>query len=88
MANDQSKHFAHYQVIKQLGKRGGFGTVYLARDNKLKRDVAIKVLHPHLAANSDMVKRFIREAQSMAKLNHPNIVSVFEFGNVFSLIVK
>ena len=77
MANDQPKHFGHYQVIKQLGKRGGFGTVYLARDNKLKRDVAIKVLHPHLAANSDMVKRFIREAQSMAKLNHPNIVIVY-----------
>jgi len=76
MANDPPKNIAHYQVIRQLGKRGGFGTVYLARDNKLKRDVAIKVIHPHLAVDSGMVKRFIREAQSMAKLNHPNIVIV------------
>lgn len=76
MANDPPQNIAHYKVIKQLGKRGGFGTVYLARDNKLKRDVAIKVIHPHLAVDSGMVKRFIREAQSMAKLNHPNIVIV------------
>ncbi|MGB0383837.1 MAG: bifunctional serine/threonine-protein kinase/formylglycine-generating enzyme family protein [Ardenticatenaceae bacterium] len=76
MTNENITRFAHYEVVEQLGKRGGFGTVYLARDTKLKREVAIKVLHSHLAADENMVKRFIREAQAMAKLNHPNIVIV------------
>lgn len=76
MVNDPPQNIAHYKVIEQLGKRGGFGTVYLARDNKLKRDVAIKIIHAHLALDGGMVKRFILEAQSMAKLNHPNIVIV------------
>ena len=75
MFNTLPARFRHYEVQKLLGS-GGFGTVYLARDTKLDRSVVLKTLHPHLATHSDMVRRFIREAQAMAKLDHPNIVRV------------
>jgi len=68
---------AHYEVIDKLGY-GGFGNVYLAADAKLgNRLVVLKVLHPHLAADPDMVKRFRREAQAMGQLDHPNIVRIY-----------
>ncbi len=66
-----------YLVVEQVGS-GGMATVYLGRDTKLKRDVAIKVLHPHLASRQDARARFNREAQSIARLQHPNIVTVFD----------
>lgn len=70
-------HFAHYEVIDKLGY-GGFGNVYLASDAKLgNRLVVLKVLHPHLAVDPDMVKRFRREAQAMGQLDHPNIVRIY-----------
>jgi len=54
------------------------GEVYLARDTKLDRKVALKILPPDLAANRDRMERFVREAKSAAALNHPNIATVHE----------
>ncbi|MFN7935926.1 MAG: protein kinase [Bryobacteraceae bacterium] len=67
---------AHYQILNLLGK-GGMGEVYRARDSKLNRDVAIKVLPEALAADPDYRTRFEREAQSLAALNHPNIAAIY-----------
>lgn len=66
-----------YQIIRELGK-GGFGVVYETKDTTLNREVALKVLHPHLAANSEFVSRFRKEAKALAKLEHPNIVTIYE----------
>jgi serine/threonine protein kinase/Tfp pilus assembly protein PilF len=67
----------HYRVIEKIGA-GGMGEVYLAEDTKLKRQVALKFLPSHLMHNPDVRSRFIREAQAVAKLNHPNIVTIHE----------
>lgn len=60
--------------------RGGMATVYRALDYRLERPVAIKVMHPHLAADEGFTKRFIQEARQAARLAHPNIVNVFDQG--------
>jgi serine/threonine protein kinase len=70
---------SHYKIINKIGA-GGMGEVYLAEDTKLKRQVALKFMPAHLASNADMRTRFTREAQAAAKLDHPNIVPVFEVG--------
>ncbi len=72
-----------YQVMRKLG-RGGMADVYAARQISLGRDVALKVLRSEHAGDKDYVERFRREARAAAKLNHPNIVQVFEVGNVDS----
>src|SRR5262245_42811367 len=64
-----------YQVLALLGT-GGMGEVYRARDTKLRRDVALKILPEHLAADAERRLRFEREAQSLAALSHPNIVTI------------
>jgi serine/threonine protein kinase/Flp pilus assembly protein TadD len=71
---------ARYEVINFVG-RGGMGEVYRARDTRLRRDVAIKVLRSELAGDPSRRQRFEREAQATALLGHPNIVSVFDFGH-------
>jgi serine/threonine protein kinase len=68
-----------YRVVKRLGK-GGMAEVYLARDEVLGRDVALKVMRPQYADDEDFVERFRREAENAASLSHPNIVSVYERG--------
>ncbi len=65
-----------YQVLSKLGE-GGMGEVYRARDTKLNRDVAIKVLPEAFAADPDRLARFTREAQVLASLNHPNIAAIY-----------
>jgi len=65
-----------YQVLSKLGE-GGMGEVYRARDTKLDRDVAIKVLPESFAADADRVARFTREAKTLASLNHPNIAGIY-----------
>jgi TolB-like protein/Flp pilus assembly protein TadD len=65
-----------YEIGAQIGA-GGMGEVYRARDTKLKRDVAIKILPQHTASDADRRARFEREAQSIAALNHPNIVTIY-----------
>lgn len=69
----------HYEIKSALGA-GGMGEVYRARDSRLNRDVAIKVLHEDGAASADQRSRFEREARAVAALNHPNIVVVYDFG--------
>src|SRR5262245_49270972 len=66
-----------YEVVASLGA-GGMGEVYRARDPKLNRDVAIKVLPASLAGDADRLARFTREAQALAALNHPNIAGIYE----------
>ncbi len=68
-----------YEILAPLGA-GGMGEVYRARDAKLDRDVAVKVLPSQLTANPDALARFEREAKAVAALSHPNILSIFDFG--------
>jgi len=68
-----------YEILAPLGA-GGMGEVYRARDAKLDRDVAVKVLPAHLTADPDSLARFEREAKAVAALSHPNILSIFDFG--------
>jgi serine/threonine protein kinase/WD40 repeat protein len=68
-----------YEVITALGA-GGMGEVYRARDTKLHRDVALKVLPRQLASDPSSLERFEREARQIASLNHPNIVAIFDTG--------
>ena len=70
----------HYQVIEQIGA-GGMGVVYRARDERLNRDVALKVLPPGKLGFDAPRKRFRKEALALAKLNHPNIGTVYDFDN-------
>ena len=70
------KTLAHYQITAEIGK-GGMGEVYQAKDQKLGRDVAIKVLPEEFAKDADRVARFQREAKLLASLNHPNIAAIY-----------
>ncbi len=72
-----------FQIMRKLG-RGGMADVYAARQLSLGRDVALKVLRTEYARDKDYVERFRREARAAAKLNHPNIVQVYEVGTVDS----
>lgn len=68
-----------FDVIRILGK-GGMGTVYLARDQRLDRLVAVKVLHAEGMADSDRHARFVREARTAASIRHPNVATIYEVG--------
>ena len=65
-----------YEILEHIGS-GGMGEVYRANDNKLKREVALKVLPEVFARDPDRVARFRREAQLLAQLNHPNIAIIY-----------
>ena len=75
--------FGRYEILAPLGA-GGMGEVYRARDTRLGRELAIKILSGKLSANPQNLQRFEREACSASALNHPNIVTIFEFGEVDS----
>jgi eukaryotic-like serine/threonine-protein kinase len=68
---------SHYEVLEELG-RGGMGILYRARDTRLERMVAIKVLHAEAVSSADRRQRFVREAQAASALSHPHIVTVHE----------
>src|SRR6266513_22701 len=69
-----------YEIISPIGK-GGMGEVYRARDPKLNRDVAIKVLPASVVHDADRLRRFEQEARAAAALNHPNIAHIYEIGS-------
>ena len=73
------KQLDGYRIIAHIGS-GGMAAVYRAHQESLNRDVAIKVLAPHLSGDQEFRKRFIREARAVAKLRHPHILPVFDFG--------
>src|SRR5580765_6224146 len=79
-----------YEIVSPLGA-GGMGEVYRARDTKLNRDVALKVLPPLVADDPDRLARFRREAQGLAALNHPNIAQIHGFeasGSTHALVME
>ena len=78
MSLDSGTRLGVYEISAPIGK-GGMGEVYRARDTKLGRDVAIKILPPEFAADPDRLARFNREAKVLASLNHPNIASIYGF---------
>jgi serine/threonine-protein kinase len=67
---------ANYELESEIG-RGGMGIVYCARDKRLKREIAVKVLPPELSFRADIRQRFLREAETAAQLSHPNIVPIY-----------
>src|SRR5436190_7005990 len=76
MALTSGARLGSYEVLSKLGE-GGMGEVYRARDSKLKREVAIKVLPDLLGGDRDRLSRFQREAELLATLNHPNIAAIY-----------
>jgi len=83
-------HLGQYRLDSKLGE-GGMGVVYQATDEKLHREVAVKVLHPHLLQNDNLKERFRREARMHAKLMHPNVVtllSIFEDDEHMALVME
>jgi eukaryotic-like serine/threonine-protein kinase len=69
---------SHYRIIEKIGA-GGMGEVYRAHDERLERDVALKVLHPGMLSGEAARKRFRKEALALSNLNHPNIATVHDF---------
>src|ERR1700730_1706909 len=83
MADSQSligQTVSHYRIVEKLGG-GGMGVVYRAHDEQLGRDIALKVLSEAVLTNEMARKQFHKEALALAKLSHPNIATVFEFGS-------
>ncbi|HET7738276.1 MAG TPA: inactive serine/threonine-protein kinase VRK3, partial [Tepidiformaceae bacterium] len=68
-----------YNILKKLGE-GGMGTVYLAEHVKMGRKSAIKVMNPGMVSDADAISRFNREASNASRINHPNVASVYDFG--------
>jgi eukaryotic-like serine/threonine-protein kinase len=80
----------HYRIVRKLGS-GGMGEVYAAEDEKLQRQVALKLLPPDMAADPERLQRFQREARAVAALNHPNVVTIYsveEAGGVHFLTME
>jgi len=70
---------AHYTIVSKIGA-GGMGEVYRARDTRLDREVAIKILPANYSTDPDRLKRFEQEARATSALNHPNILTVYDIG--------
>src|SRR5271168_1180176 len=74
-----AKHFPQLEIL-ELFAVGGMGVVYKARQPRLDRPVALKILSPELSSDPAFAERFSREAQALARLNHSNIVGIYDFG--------
>src|SRR5215475_11913531 len=77
MSVDVGTRLGSYEIVSLLGK-GGMCEVYRARDTRLKREVAIKILPEEFSRDRDRVSRFQREAEVLASLNHPNIAAIYD----------
>src|ERR1700736_68760 len=80
MALSTGTHLGPYEIVAPIGA-GGMGEVYRARDTRLDRTVAIKVLPAHLADSPELRERFEREARTIASLNHPHICTLHDIGH-------
>ena len=78
-AEELAQYFPQIEIVDVIGQ-GGMGAVYHARQSKLDRPVALKIIRPESAADPSFAERFAREARTLARLNHPNIVSIHDFG--------
>ena len=78
MDTNKRELLGRYQIVSELGS-GGMGTVYLAKDATLQRDVAIKVLNNAAVIDSVSVERFKREVKAIASLSHPNVIGLYDF---------
>ncbi len=78
MINRVPRRLGKYEIREPLG-HGGMAEVWQAFDTQLRRNVAIKVMHPNLSTDPEFVTRFTREAQVIAALRHPNIVRIYDF---------
>src|SRR5262252_5225879 len=79
MSAPASELVSHYRLLELLG-RGGMGEVWLAEDTELPRKVAVKLLPAHLADDREAVERLLHEARAVARVEHPNVVTVYEAG--------
>jgi serine/threonine protein kinase len=79
MALQPGQSFGNYQIVRLIGE-GGFGEVYLAENPLIERRAAVKVLHPSLAQDAELVRRFLNEARAASAIRHPNIIEVFDAG--------
>jgi serine/threonine-protein kinase len=90
VALSEKSQYGRYKVLKTLGK-GSMSTVYHAVDPLLGREVAVKVIHPQLCRQPGFIKRFEREAMALARLEHPNIISIYDMGQegeVFYMVIR
>jgi serine/threonine protein kinase/Tfp pilus assembly protein PilF len=81
------EELSHYRILSRIGA-GGMGDVFLARDSILERRVALKLLPVQLTQNSERLQRFVREAKAASALNHPNIITIYEIGEVVTALGK
>src|SRR5262245_49206930 len=89
LANDQAdsmlgRSLGSYQVLSLLGA-GGMGEVYCARDTRLDRTVALKILPAEVAADAERMRRFVREAKAASALNHPHVATIYDIGEAEGL---
>src|SRR6185503_7567373 len=84
MALSAGTRLGNFEILGTLGA-GGMGVVYRARDTKLRREVALKILPDMFASDPERLDRFQREAQAVAALNHPNVVTIYSVEEVGGL---
>src|SRR5438876_6043138 len=85
MALTSGTKLGPYEIVAPLGA-GGMGEVYRARDTRLDRTVAVKILPAHLSSNPEARHRFEREARAISSLNHPNICTLHDIGRILKMV--